>query len=76
MKYDIFITMLNITNIGYYTIPGLRPAQSSVPIRQKTFHGRTFRWSMVTQEMLRTHEGKWDFSEEKNRICDFSRSNQ
>ena len=31
---------------------------------------------VVTQNMLRTHEGKKVFSEKKNPICDYSLSNQ
>ena len=31
---------------------------------------------MVTQNMLRTHEGKWFFSDTNYLICDCSRSNQ
>ena len=33
-------------------------------------------YKMVTQNMLRTHEGKYVFSNEKYPICHYSRSNQ
>ena len=33
-------------------------------------------YQVVTQSMLRTHEGKEDFTEKKHPICDCSRTNQ